>query len=154
MFFGTSWEQNFLCTFRLIYWQFAGCEQTKTKKMVFLVDTNKQQSLPLLPPNCFRNKSHLWSKISDMSFFLLQRWMRDKHWEVTILNSQLLDFPVKEFLDALPDWVGPRAQDVTATHIIIFDQLRFCDNLQFRILDCSILKTNFNLVYISSWTGI
>lgn len=51
---------------------------------------------------------YLWGKVCDVGLLLLQSSLGHKHGEVAVLHAQLLNFPVKEVFDCLPDGVGPR----------------------------------------------
>ena len=64
-----------------------------------------------------------------MRLLLLQGGLRDEHGEVAVLHAQLLDAPVEELLDGLPDGVGPGPQHVAAADVVVLDHLRFGDHL-------------------------
>lgn len=80
--------------------------------------------IPLFP------SPHLWSKICNVGLLFLQGSLRDKHGEVAVLHTQLLDLPVKEFFDGIPDRIRPRPQHVTATDVVILDHLSLGDHLK------------------------
>lgn len=73
--------------------------------------------------------TYLRSEICNVRLFLLQGSLGDKHGEVAVLYAQLLNFPVKEVFNCLPDGVGPRPQHVAAAHIVILDHLCLGDDL-------------------------
>lgn len=65
-----------------------------------------------------------------MGLFLLEGGLRNEHGEVAVLHTQLLNFPVKELFDRLPDGVGPGPQHIAAADIIVLDHLCFGDDLE------------------------
>lgn len=70
-----------------------------------------------------------------MGLLFLQGSLRDKHGEVAVLHTQLLDLPVKEFFDGIPDSIRPGPQHVTATDVVILDHLGLGDDLNTAEID-------------------
>ena len=56
--------------------------------------------------------------------------MGDEHWKVAILYAEFFYLSIKEVLDFVPDAVGPRAQDVTSTDVIVFYHFCLCYYLE------------------------
>lgn len=73
---------------------------------------------------------YLWGKVFDVRLLFLQGGLRDKHGEVAVLHSQLLDLAVKELFNRLPDGEGPGSQHVAAADVVIFNHLCLGDDLQ------------------------
>ena len=54
----------------------------------------------------------LWSKAFDVLLLSVELCLRDKHGEVAVLHTKLLDPRVEELRDGLPEAKRPWAQDV------------------------------------------
>lgn len=76
------------------------------------------------------NSNYLWCKISNVCFLFLQHSFRYKNREITILNTQFLNFSIKPISNSFPNSKRPRSEDITARDVVIFNQLSFCDNLR------------------------
>jgi len=76
-----------------------------------------------------RKLAYLRGKVFNVRLLLLKGSVRHEHREVRVFHTELLDLTVEELLDALPDVVGPGAQDVAAAHVVVLDHLRLGDDL-------------------------
>lgn len=105
-----------------------------------MIKHDQQATLSVIPTNILKlyqptldilliPSPHLWGKICNVGFLFLQSSLRNKHGEVAVLHTQLLDLTVKEFFDGLPDGERPGSQHVTAADIIILDHLGLGDHL-------------------------
>mmetsp|Transcript_91169 Transcript_91169/g.162325 ORF Transcript_91169/g.162325 Transcript_91169/m.162325 type:complete len:631 (+) Transcript_91169:152-2044(+) len=77
----------------------------------------------------FRHHGQFWCKIIQVVAFFLHVALGDEHGEVAVFDLHLLDLCIKPALDLLPELVCPRPQDEAALHRILFDELRFHDDL-------------------------
>jgi hypothetical protein len=59
----------------------------------------------------------------------VQLRLGDEHGEVAVLDAHLLDAPVEELGDRLPQAERPRAQDVAARDVVKLDHLTLVDHL-------------------------
>ena len=81
-------------------------------------------ALPALGhPSDFRSES------CDVILFFVQSCFCDKHWEVDILYANLFEKLISELCNLLPDVERGGTQDVASRDIVIFNQLRLCNDL-------------------------
>ena len=75
--------------------------------------------------------------------------MRNKHGEVAILNTKLLDLGIEKIFNRFPNGVSPWSKNVATANIIVLDHFGFGDNL-FVIK----LGTHFTQIYIGKFQYI
>jgi hypothetical protein len=65
-----------------------------------------------------------------MFFFFLEFVLRNKHREVTILNTKFFKFLIEELLNIFPNIVGSRSQNIAAGNVIILNKFSLLENLR------------------------
>ena len=64
-----------------------------------------------------------------MILLLLECCLRNEHWEVAVLYTELLDFFVEELLDLLPNVIRSWSEDIASRDIIVLNQLCLDDDV-------------------------
>lgn len=91
--------------------------------------TSATNDWPITPTNLKSVFTYFRCKIIDVSFLFMKSRLRHKHWKITILNSEFLNLSVKKLSNGFPNRIGPRAENIAATYVIIFDHFSFSNNL-------------------------
>lgn len=77
---------------------------------------------------------YLGREVGDVRLFAFESRLGDEHGEVAVFDAQLLDLPVEERLNGLPDRVGPGAQYVATRHVVVLDHFTFRNHLNNRVI--------------------
>jgi hypothetical protein len=65
-----------------------------------------------------------------MGCLLKESILGHKHWEVAVLDAELLDASIEKRCNLLPNVVSWRSQNVASWNVVVLDEFRLCDYLR------------------------
>ena len=99
----------------------------------------------------FSHPGDLWREALNMILLLVKRCFRHKHWEVTVLNTELFDSSIEELCNLLPNVESIRSEDVASWNFVVLNHLGFRDHLRIPfakirllcVLDTQFVRTRY-----------